>query len=158
LIPPREVPEINVGAAFDTSRVTGGLEGQIAAQEKVVADAQREDEKRRAEADRPAAAPAAAAPGPAGPPASAPGTGLAALPAGVRPELPPGGAAVAPAGAADQSVRIEGGITVNINAERLEADAAQFLSDEIVRKLQERLAALRSEQEFRTGARVGVPA
>jgi len=44
LIPPREVPEINVGAAFDTSNVTGGLEGQIAAQERVVADAQRADE------------------------------------------------------------------------------------------------------------------
>lgn len=59
--------------------------------------------------------------------------------------------------AVDQSVNVQGGITVNINADRLEANSAQILSDEIVRALQERLGALRSEQDFRTGVRSSAP-
>jgi hypothetical protein len=152
LIPPREVPEIDVAAAFDTSRVTGGLEGRIAAQEEVVATARREDEERRAAAAQPAAAPAAA------PGIPAPAAGLPPVPPGARPELPPAGGAAVPVGPADQSVRVEGGITVNINAERLEANAAQLLSDEIIRRIQERLGALRAEQDFRTGARTSATA
>ncbi|WP_306316882.1 MULTISPECIES: hypothetical protein [unclassified Streptomyces] len=149
LIPPREVPTIDVNAAFASGQVTGGLETQIAAQEKVVAQAQQEDEKRRAGA---AAPPPAAAP--AAPAVSAAPAGLPALPAaGARPELPTGAAAAAPAGSVDQSVHVEGGITVNVNAERLEADSAALLSDDIIAQLQQRLGALRSEQDFRTGAR-----
>ncbi|MFZ3566663.1 hypothetical protein ACOKM5_06775 [Streptomyces sp. BH097] len=146
LIPPREVPTIDVNAAFATGQVTGGLETQIAAQEKVVAQAQQEDQRRRA---------GAAAPPPAtAPTALAAPAGLPALPAaGVRPELPTGAAAAAPAGSVDQSVHVEGGITVNVNAERLEADSAALLSDDIIAQLQQRLGALRSEQDFRTGAR-----
>jgi hypothetical protein len=53
----------------------------------------------------------------------------------------------------DQSVNVEGGISVSVNADRLEADSAQILSDEIVAQLQARLGALRSEQDFRVGAR-----
>ncbi|MFZ3561351.1 hypothetical protein [Streptomyces sp. BH055] len=145
LIPPREVPTIDVNAAFATGQVTGGLETQIAAQEQAVAQARKEDERRRAgSAPPPAAAPAAP-----GAPA-----GAAILPApGVRPELPTGAAAAAPAGSVDQSVHVEGGITVNVNAERLEADSAALLSDDIIAQLQQRLGALRSEQDFRTGAR-----
>src|SRR3712207_7276445 len=61
------------------------------------------------------------------------------------PALPPGlGAGALPA-AGDRGVHVEGGITVNINAERLEADAARLLSDEIVRAIRDRLAA-RSEE------------
>ena len=58
----------------------------------------------------------------------------------------------------DQSVNVQGGITINISAERLEADSARLLSDEIVQRLQERLGALRSEQEFRNGVRAPAPA
>ncbi|TGB03146.1 hypothetical protein E4099_19930 [Streptomyces palmae] len=65
--------------------------------------------------------------------------------------------AAAPGGP-DQSVHVEGGITVNINAERLEADAARLLSDEIIQRIQERLATLRSEQDFRAGTRAPAPA
>lgn len=46
---------------------------------------------------------------------------------------------------------------MNINADRLEANSAQMLSDEIVRALQERLGTLRSEQDFRTGVRSSAP-
>jgi hypothetical protein len=42
---------------------------------------------------------------------------------------------------------------VNINAERLEADAAEILSDEIIRAIQQRLDELRAEAGFRTGVR-----
>jgi hypothetical protein len=52
----------------------------------------------------------------------------------------------------DQSVNV-GGITITINAERLEADAAEFLSDEIVRRLQDKLGALHSDQQFQSGTR-----
>jgi hypothetical protein len=161
LKPPRDVPEINVAAAFDTSKITGGLEGRIAEQESAVAAARAEDAARRAaEAAPPPAAAPEAAPGrpvglPAGfsavlPPALPPG---AALP---RPALPGAAAAVAAAGPVDASVHVQGGITVNINAERLEVDAARLLSDEIVAQLQARLGALRAEQDFRTGVRASV--
>jgi hypothetical protein len=55
--------------------------------------------------------------------------------------------------AVDQSVNVQGGINVAVNADRLEADSAQILSDEIVAQLQARLGALRSEQDFRVGGR-----
>ena len=71
--------------------------------------------------------------------------------------LPMGLPAAAPA-PVDQSVNVQGGITINISAERLEADSARLLSDEIVQRLQERLGALRSEQEFRNGVRAPAPA
>jgi hypothetical protein len=133
----REVQKISVEAAFAPAMgpITGGLEEQIAAQRATVAAAEEEDRARRArEAERPA-------------------LGAPPAPAGVlagRPGLPEGAAA---AGAVDQSVRVEGGITVNISAERLEPDIAPLLADEFVRRLKERLDALRSEQEFRTGVR-----
>jgi hypothetical protein len=73
-----------------------------------------------------------------------------------RPALPGAAAAVAAAGPVDASVHVQGGITVNINAERLEVDAARLLSDEIVAQLQARLGALRAEQDFRTGVRASV--
>jgi hypothetical protein len=149
----RKVQEISVEAAFAPAMgpISGGLEEQIAAQRGAVAAAEEEDRTRRARAAeaeererraREAGRPALGAP-------AAPG-----MLAG-RPGLPEGAAAV---GGVDQSVRVEGGITVNINAERLEADAARLLSDEIVRRLKERLDALRNEQDFRTGVRAPAPA
>jgi hypothetical protein len=163
LIPPREVPEIDVAAAFDTGPITGGLEGMIAEQEAAVASARAEDEARRAREAAPP--PAAAAPGagpglpaglPAGPPPALPPLPAeAALP---RPVLPEAAGPAAAAGPIDASVNVQGGITVNINAERLEVDAAQLLSDEIIAQLQARLGALRSEQDFRTGVRAPAPA
>jgi hypothetical protein len=155
LIPPREVPEISVAAAFQTSQVTGGLEERIAAQEGVVQRAQAEDQRRREQRQRERAAAEAAAPAaPAGTPAL-PGAGAPAT----RPELPAGAVpAAAAAGPVDSSVTVNGGITVNINAERLEADAAQLLSDQMIRAIQERLGSLRSEQSFRTGVRAPAPA
>jgi hypothetical protein len=89
------------------------------------------------------------------PPVGAPGapaggaTMLAAAP-------PPAAGLVQPAAgpqAVDASVNVEGGISVAINAEKLEADAAELLSDQIIAQLQARLGALRSEQDFRLGAR-----
>jgi hypothetical protein len=53
----------------------------------------------------------------------------------------------------DQSVNVAGGISVSVNAERLEADSAQLLTDDIIQQLQARLGSLRAEQDFRTGAR-----
>jgi hypothetical protein len=145
LIPPRDVPEIDVDAAFRTESITGGLEDSIAAQRAVVDQAQREDEARRAQqAEEERAAAAAAPAAPAAVPAL---PGAPALPAGAGP------AAAAAAGGPDQSVRVDGGITVNINAERLEADAAEILSDEIIRAIQQRLDELRAEAGFRTGVR-----
>ncbi|HEY9830327.1 MAG TPA: hypothetical protein V6D26_07100, partial [Stenomitos sp.] len=61
------------------------------------------------------------------------------------------------AGGTDQSVNI-GTITVTINAEKLEADAAQFLSDEIISQIQAKIGRLSSEQDFRMGARPTAPA
>jgi hypothetical protein len=164
LIPPREVPQVSVEAAFaSTEPITGGLEDQIAAQERVVAQARQEDEARRQrqreedarrERERQAAQPAAGA---------APAAALPALPTsaapGVAPAAVPGvpGAAGAPGGGG-MSVQVQGGITVNINAERMELDAAEVLSDEIVQQLRARLEALGSEASFRTGTRQPAPA
>ncbi|MFC0597816.1 hypothetical protein ACFFHI_05430 [Streptomyces palmae] len=192
LIPPKEVPPINVTAALTPKPVKGGLEGQIAAQEEAVAKAREADEARRAKAAAPPAAAPAGPPAPAGAPPAGPAgavppaipglpggaappgpplpagvPGAAVVPeaagvpgaAGVRPPLPPVPAVPAAApGGPDQSVHVEGGITVNINAERLEADAARLLSDEIIQRIQERLATLRSEQDFRAGTRAPAPA
>ena len=162
LIPPKDVPEINVQAAFaQNGPVTGGLEGQIAAQEQVVAKAQQEDEARRQkqrEEDAKKAQAAAPPAAPAGLPA-VPGAPVG-LPAGPAPAGLPAGAAAGVAGAAGggMEVRVEGGITINLNAERLELDAAEVLTDEIVQRLRERLEALGSEAAFRTGARQAAPA
>ena len=93
------------------------------------------------------AAVAAAAPPPPPPPPPPP-AGVGAL----------GGAgalAAAPAAgplSVDQTVNA-GGITVNVNADKLEADAGKLLSDTIVAQLQQKLGALRSDQDFRAGAR-----
>jgi hypothetical protein len=153
LIPPREVPQVSVEAAFaPTGKITGGLEGAIASQEAAVAQARAADEERRRREQEAAAQPPppAAAPAPPSlPPAPAPG---------VPPAIPQGVAAAAPAGPVDTSVTVNGGITVNINAERLEADAAQLLSDELISAIQARLGALRAEQDFRTGVRPTAPA
>ena len=118
----------------------------IAEQEAVVAAAEREDEERRAREEEAAAA---AAPLPS---------------AAAAPVLPATAAPVVPAAAArgvpeqmDQSVRVEGGITVNIHTERMVLDEAEILSDTIVQRLRERLDALRSEREFRTGVRAPAP-
>lgn len=53
----------------------------------------------------------------------------------------------------DQSVNVQGGITVNISADRLEANSAQMLSEEFLRQVQEGLGKLRANQDFRTGIR-----
>ena len=149
LIPPREVPVIDVDAAFRPGQVTSGLESQIEAQEKVVAEGQRKDAERRA----------AKAAEPAAPAGDTGGLGRPALPVtpgGTLPEggtLPGGMAGAAAAGGADQSVRVEGGINVTINAERLEADSARLLTDEFIAKVQARLGELRAIQDFRVGAR-----
>jgi len=167
LIPPREVPKIDVEAAFKPAvPITGGLEGAIAKQQDVIAKKQAEEAERKQKEQAQAAAPAPGAPAPALP--GGPSLGVPALPpAGALPALPEGGpvqpvvpgvAAAAPAPASvDQSVHVQG-ITININAERLEADAGKLLSDEIIRQLQARLGALRSEQDFRTGVRAPAPA
>ncbi|KAM3090249.1 hypothetical protein ACKFKG_30120 [Phormidesmis sp. 146-35] len=151
-----ETPEINIGAAFETGEIRGGLEGAIAEQEAVVAEAERADEERRA-SERAEAATAA-------PPRLPEGGGRPALPEGggllgQRPGLPEGMplAASTGGGGGDQSITLEN-VTININAERLEADAAQLLSDEIVNRLRERLDALRTERDFRTGVRSAAPA
>jgi len=129
-----------------TEGITGGLESQIAAQEEVVRHAHAEDEERRRKAAETPSAPADL-------------RAVAGLPqGGFAPPSLSAGAISGAAGAADQSITIQGGITVNINAERLEADAAQILSDEIIRAISERLSALRSEQSFRTGTRAAAPA
>jgi hypothetical protein len=65
------------------------------------------------------------------------------------PTLPPG-AAPAPAGGA--GVTIQGGITVNINADKLEADASKILSDDIVQALNTKLQALQGDANRRLGA------
>ena len=157
----KAVPEIDVGKAFaQQCEIKGGLEDQIAKQEEVVRKAQEEDKARqekaakdkaeKAQADK-AAASAPAAPG-LGVPTALPGLGApAALPEGGA--LPTGGALPAAAGGPDQSIHVEGGIHVTITADRLEADSAQMLTDEMVRQLQERLDALRSERDRRLGVR-----
>ncbi len=64
-----------------------------------------------------------------------------------------GGGGAGAAGGADQSVHIEGGIHVNVQADSVDRDAVGPLSDEIVSRIQERLANLRTTQRFRTGVR-----
>jgi hypothetical protein len=91
-----------------------------------------------------------AAPGPA------PSSGAAA--ALQSPLSAAGLAGPASAGHVDQSVNVQGGIAVNISAEKLQADSAQMLSDQVIQKLQEKLGALRSEQDFRSGIRSPAPA
>ena len=91
-------------------------------------------------------------------PPAAPPAGLAALPAGggggfAPPAIPAGGAAGVGGGGMDQSVHVDGGIHITIDADRLEADAAEFLSDEIIQRIRDRLGELRNESEFRAGTR-----
>ena len=146
----KKLPAIDAGAAFaGVGQVTGGLEGQIAKQEEVVRKGKEADDERRRKAREEGAAPVAP-PGVPGLPAGLPAAGLAA------PVVPLAGAgAVA---AADHSVHVEGGIHITITAERLEADSAKLLTDEMVRRLQERLDALRTERERRLGTRAAAPA
>ena len=91
------------------------------------------------------------APAMAGPPQPAAGPGTLATLAGG-----PGGGPLAAAGggvgSVDQSVTLSG-LTVNLNAERLEAGAGELLTDEVVAALQARLGDLRATQDFRVGAR-----
>ncbi|HEX8073053.1 MAG TPA: hypothetical protein VF546_24110 [Pyrinomonadaceae bacterium] len=92
-----------------------------------------------------------------------PGDGLAFLHAGERvlntaetaaydsaASAPPVGAAAAP-GAVDQSVNIAGGINVTVNAQNMDAAAVPGITDEIVRQLQEKLAALAVDDKRRMG-------
>jgi hypothetical protein len=82
-----------------------------------------------------------------------------AMAAGFPSAAPPGGlGGPSSIGRVDQSVNVQGGIAVHIAADRLEADSAQLLSDQLIQKLQERLGALRSEQDFRGGVRAAAPA
>jgi hypothetical protein len=60
--------------------------------------------------------------------------------------------AVATGGAGGQTIDV-GGITITINAQSVDRESVDPLSDEIVTKLQERLAALGADQNFRTGTR-----
>jgi hypothetical protein len=163
LIPPKDVPKIDVDAAFKpmTEDKTGGLEGQIAKQQGVVDKAHKEDEERRAKAAKEKADKEKAAA--AGKPEGAPGApaipGMPTLPPGVpgAPAAVPGApgvpapAAMAPGGGGG-GVTVQGGITVTINADKLEANAAQMLSDEIVRALNEKLQALQGDANRRMGA------
>ena len=90
-------------------------------------------------------------PPPSAPPSAPPPAGAPALG-----PLAPGGALAAAtiggATAVDQTVNA-GGINVSITADRLEANSAQLLTDDIVAQLQERLTSLRSTQDFRAGGR-----
>jgi hypothetical protein len=159
----KELPEIDVGKAFAHGEVTGGLEGQIAKQQEVVRKADEEDKARREKsAIEKRAGQRFTLPGEGGV-----GPGLPAAPAapplpsmlapGAGPSLPalPGGALPlgAMGGGPDQSVHVEGGIHITITADRLEADSAKLLTDEMVRQLQERLDALRSDRDRRVGVR-----
>lgn len=155
LIPPKDVPTIDVEAAFKPmDNVTGGLEGAIAEQRGVVAAGQQADADRRAKE-------AAAAQQPPAPPAGAP-AGLPSLPPGApaagpgglppRPVLPDGAGAGLPGGGGG-GVRVEGGIVININAERMELDAAEVLTEEIVSQLKAKLDAMQTAADFRTGVR-----
>jgi hypothetical protein len=69
-----------------------------------------------------------------------------------------GALAAAPVGGpttVDQTVNA-GGINITITADRLEADSAKLLTDDIVAQLQARLGALRATQDFQAGARPAV--
>jgi hypothetical protein len=185
LIPPKDVPAIDIAAAFPpTDKIKGGLEDQIKTQQEVVKKGQDEDAARQKKAaeDKAKAADdkakaAATAPGaPGAAPGAVPGApaGLPAIPglpgaaAAAAPALPPGAPAGLPAlpgapgagapagggggGPVDASVHV-GAITVSINAERLEADASQLLSDEIINAIKERIGSLQSEASLRVGER-----
>jgi hypothetical protein len=164
LIPPKEVPKVDIDAAFKpmTEDKTGGLEGNIAKQQAVVDKAHKEDEERRAKAAKEKAEKekASATGKPGEPGAGAPAIpGMPKLPAGLpgAPGAAPGAPGVpapaaAPGGGGGGGVTIQGGITVTINADKLEANAAQMLSDEIVRGLNERLQALQGDANRRMGA------
>jgi hypothetical protein len=161
LIPPKEVPKIDVEAAFKTDEIKGGLEDQIAKQQKVVDEANKKDEERRQkereEKAKAAAAPPPPAPGALAPPALAVSPGAApqiGVPGAAdlgRPALPRG-AVPAAAGPTDSSLHI-GVITINLNAEKLEADSSKLLTDELVRQLEAKLEVLARQRDFRTGTR-----
>ena len=141
----KEVPEIDVGKAFaHQGEIKGGLEDQIAKQEQVVAKAQDDDRTRQQKAAQEKADKAQQA-APALP-AAAP-----ALPGGFGGPAPAD--AARPAGGPDQSVHVEGGIHVTINAEGLDSGSAKLLTDDMVRQIQERLDSLRSERDRRIGVR-----
>jgi len=78
--------------------------------------------------------------------AALPTPGLLPGPAGIP--GPAGALAATPGGA---GVTVQGGITVNINADKLEADASRMLSDEIVQALSTRLQALQGDANRRLG-------
>ncbi|GIG64990.1 hypothetical protein [Phytomonospora endophytica] len=94
------------------------------------------------------ALPSAAAPPPPPPAATAAPAGLGALASGGALAAPAAGGSTA----VDQTVNA-GGINISISAERLEADSASLLTDDIIAQLQARLGALRSTQDFQAGAR-----
>jgi hypothetical protein len=102
-----------------------------------------------------AALPASVAPAAAPPPAAT----TAAAPAGFAPPSPEtlaqltAGAAPGGPASVDQSVSVNGGINVTINADKLEADASKLLSDQLIAAIQSRLGDLRAQQDFRTGVR-----
>ncbi|MGH2933880.1 MAG: hypothetical protein ACRDL2_05115 [Gaiellaceae bacterium] len=79
--------------------------------------------------------------------AQMPAAGLLHVPIG-----PPGPATAALPTTGGAGVTIQGGITVNINADKLEADASRILSDEIVQALSTRLQALQGDANRRLGA------
>lgn len=159
LIPPKEVPKVDVEAAFKpmTEEKKGGLEDQIAKQQAVVDKAKKEDEDRRAkEAKEKADKEKAAAAAPPGAPAGLAPPAIPGMPPGA-PGAPPAfagppGVAAAPPAAGGAGVTIQGGITVNINADKLEADASKILSDEIVQALNTKLQALQGDANRRLGA------
>ncbi|MEV0644196.1 hypothetical protein AB0I28_02920 [Phytomonospora sp. NPDC050363] len=84
----------------------------------------------------------------AAPPPAAAAPGLGALASGGPLAAPAAGGSTA----VDQTVNA-GGINISITAERLEADSAQLLTDDIIAQLQARLGSLRATQDFQAGAR-----
>src|SRR5262249_15997866 len=65
----------------------------------------------------------------------------------------PGGGA----GNVNRSVNVQGGINVAVNADKLEANAGQMLSEEIIRGIRQRLGSLQAGESFRTGERAEAP-
>jgi hypothetical protein len=158
LIPPKEVPKVDVEAAFKpmTEEKTGGLEGQIAKQQGVVDKAKKDDEDRRAKEAKEKADKEKAAAAPPGAPAGLAPPAIPGMPPGAPGvpaafARPPGAAAAAPAAPGGGGVTIQGGITVTINADKLEADASKMLSDEIVQALNTKLQALQGDANRRLG-------
>jgi hypothetical protein len=155
LIPPKDVPTIDVNAAFKPAgEIKGGLEGAIADQQGVVAAGEKADADRRAKEAAAAQQPPAAPASPALPPGLPPGAGVpgaGGLPP--RPDLPPGAGAPPAGGGGGGGVQVEGGIVININAERMELDAVEAITDEFVQQLKAKLDALQTTADFRTGTR-----